>query len=40
MEVTVHQIVRDLAGRVLSDLEVRHVFTFLGNLVRCMEIED
>ena len=40
IEVTVHQLVRDLAGTVLSDREVRHVFTFLGELVRCMEIEN
>jgi nuclear transport factor 2 (NTF2) superfamily protein len=40
IEVTVHQIVRDPAGTVLSDREVRHVYTFLGDLVRRMEIEE
>jgi hypothetical protein len=39
-EVTVHQIVRDSAGTVLSDRRVRHVYAFLGDLVRRMEIEE
>jgi hypothetical protein len=40
IEVTAHQVVRNPAGMVLSDREVRHVFTFLGDLVRRMEIEE
>jgi hypothetical protein len=40
IEVTVHQVVRDPAGTVLSDREVRHVYTFLGDLVLRMEIEE
>jgi len=39
IEVTVRQVVRDPAGKVLSDREVGHVYTFLGDLVRRMEIE-
>ena len=40
IEVRVHQVVRDLAGAVLSDREVRHVYTFLGDLVERMDIEE
>jgi hypothetical protein len=39
VEVTVHQVVRSLAGDVLVDQTVRHVYTFNRNLVRRMEIE-
>jgi hypothetical protein len=37
--VTVHQVVRDLSGEVVSDGTVRHVYTFEGGLVRSMEIQ-
>jgi hypothetical protein len=40
IEVTVHQVVRDLAGVILFDREVRHVYVFLGNLVERMDIEE
>jgi len=40
IEVTVRQIVRDLAGTVLTDREVAHVYTFLGDLVCRMDIEE
>ena len=40
IEVTVHQVVRDKAGAVLADHEVRHVYAFRGGLVRRMEIEE
>jgi ketosteroid isomerase-like protein len=40
LEVTVHQVVRDKAGAVLADREVRHVYAFRGGLVRRMEIEE
>src|SRR5262245_59276061 len=37
--VTVHQVVRDLSGAVVSDGTVRHVYTFEDGLVRSMEIQ-
>lgn len=36
--VDVHQTVRDLAGKVLSDQMVQHVYTMEDGLVRRMEI--
>ena len=38
VEVTVRQLVRDKAGTVLADGEVRHVYAFEGDLVRRMDI--
>jgi len=40
VEVTVHQIVRNRSGSVLSDEEVRHIYTFRGDLIECMTIGD
>jgi hypothetical protein len=37
--VTVHQVVRDLDGGLLSDSHVRHVYSFAGGVVSRMEIE-
>jgi hypothetical protein len=37
-EVMVHQVVRDRSGEVLSDSQVRHVYTFRGDLVCRMDI--
>jgi ketosteroid isomerase-like protein len=36
--VTVHQVVRDLDGEVLSDGSVSHVYTFRDGLVARMDI--
>jgi ketosteroid isomerase-like protein len=36
--VEVHQVVRDLAGAVLKDQTVRHVYAIEGGLIRHMEI--
>lgn len=36
--VHVHQVVRDLEGRVLADQMVDHVYTIEGGLVRSMSI--
>jgi ketosteroid isomerase-like protein len=36
--VTVHQVVRDLDGNVLSDGSVSHVYTFKDGLVARMDI--
>jgi hypothetical protein len=38
--VDVHQVVRDLAGEVVSDGRVRHVYTFEDGLVVRMDIEE
>ncbi len=38
--VSVHQIVRDLTGRVLLDRIVQHVYTLEDGLVRSMEIRE
>ena len=40
VEVTVHQIVRNRSGSVLSDEEVRHTYTFRGDLIERMTIGD
>ena len=37
--VTVHTIVRELTGAVVSDGMVKHVYTFEDDLVRSMEIQ-
>lgn len=39
-EVKVHQLVKDLAGHVLSDAEVWHVFRFKDGLIDRMEIDE
>ena len=36
--VTVHQVVRDLHGRVVSDGMVAHVYRIEDGLIRSMEI--
>ena len=38
VEVRVHQVARDLDGRLLFDAEVRHVYAFRGELVERMTI--
>jgi hypothetical protein len=37
--VTVHQVVRDRQGTVLSDGDVNHVYVFRGGLVVRMDVE-
>jgi ketosteroid isomerase-like protein len=37
--VDVHQVVRDLAGHVLKEEDVRHVYTFEDGLITSMEIQ-
>ena len=39
VEVSVHQVVRDPAGGILDVSDVRHVYTFDGDLVSRMDIE-
>lgn len=38
--VNVHQVVRDLAGLVLMDRMVQHVYTFSEGLIASMEIRE
>jgi hypothetical protein len=38
-EVTVHQIVKDLQGKIMFDGEVKHIYTLEDNLLRRMDIE-
>lgn len=39
VRVTVHQLVKNLQGDVLSDSEVLHVYTLSGNLIAAMELD-
>jgi SnoaL-like domain len=38
--VSVHQVVRDLNGKLLLDRMVEHIYSFDDNLVRSMEIRE
>jgi hypothetical protein len=38
--VTVHQVVRDTAAKVLADQEVRHVYSISDGLIVRMDIEE
>ena len=40
VEVAVHLVARDKAGRVLNDGEGRHVYEFRGDLIERMTIEE
>ena len=40
VEVTVEAVVRDRAGRLLSEGRVLHVYTFDGDLVSRMDVEE
>jgi ketosteroid isomerase-like protein len=40
IEVSVHQVVRDLAGNLLADQQVRHVYELRDGLVVTMDIEE
>lgn len=40
VEVGVHQVVRDGSGALLAVADVRHVYTFTGDLVQRMDVED
>lgn len=39
VEVTVHQIVKDLQGNLMFDGTVKHIYTIEDNLLRRMDIE-
>ena len=38
--VDVHQVVRDLSGKVLQDRMLQHVYTIRGGLIERMEIRE
>ena len=38
IEILVHQVVRDTAGKLLSDGMVKHLYTVSDNLIESMEI--
>jgi hypothetical protein len=38
--VEVHQVVRDLTGKVLSDQIVQHVYTVRGGLIERMDVKE
>jgi hypothetical protein len=38
-EVTVHQLVKDLEGKILFDGVIKHIFTIQDNLLAKMDIE-
>ena len=38
-EVAVHQLVKDLTGKVIFDGIVKHIYTFNNNLISGMEVE-
>jgi hypothetical protein len=40
VEVAVHQVVRDRGGALLAVADVRHVYTFAGDLVQRMDVEQ
>jgi hypothetical protein len=40
VEVSVHQVVRDRGGALLAVGDVRHVYTFAGELVARMDVEQ
>ncbi|WP_316734923.1 nuclear transport factor 2 family protein [Pedobacter aquatilis] len=39
LEITVHQIVKDLGGNAIFDGIVKHIYTLQDNLLRKMDIE-
>ena len=39
VDVEVHQVVRDLAGRIVKDEIVHHVYAFEDGLIKSMDIE-
>jgi|SRR5277367_2856951 len=38
--VTVHQVVRDMSGKVLLDRDVQHIYLLEDGLIRSMEIRE
>jgi len=40
LAVSVHQIVRDLDGNLLSETDIRHVYTFRDGSIARMDVEE
>lgn len=40
VNVTVHQVVKDMAGNLLHDRTIHHVYAFKDGLINTMEIKD
>lgn len=40
IEVRIHQLVKSLAGAILSDSEVVHIFTIANNLIERMDLGE
>jgi hypothetical protein len=40
VEVNVHQVIRELSGKVLMDRMVQHIYTLEGGLIQSMEIRE
>jgi hypothetical protein len=40
IEVKVHQVVKSLSGEVLSDSEVRHIYTISDGLIEGMDLKE
>jgi len=40
LEVSVHQVIRELSGKVLMDRMVQHIYTLEGGLIQSMEIRE
>jgi nuclear transport factor 2 (NTF2) superfamily protein len=40
IEVKVHQVVKDLQGKLLADGTIKHVYAIEDNLITSMEIEE
>jgi hypothetical protein len=40
MQVKVHQLVKGLAGAVLSDTEVGHIYTITNGLIQRMDLDE
>ena len=39
LEITVHQVVKDLEGNLMFDGTVKHIYTFEDGLIKTMDIE-
>ena len=40
INVTVHQVVHDLDGKLLADQTIYHIYQFEGNVIRSLEIRN
>ena len=40
IDVTVHQVVKDMQGNIQFDGKLHHIYTFTGDLISKMEIQE